>query len=141
MASPAAGQKVVDTASLGSQRISRESLQLQIENEVREAYARLLTAQATIKTEAANQKTAEESVKLARISAESGYATLLDVLQATLDLTSARTNLIRSRQLYLDALADLEHAVSLKFIDWPASSGAAPESDADRPHAGNRACA
>jgi outer membrane protein len=97
------GQKMVDTASLASQRISRDELQLQIENEVREAYARLLTAQATIQAQAANQTTAEESVKLARVSAESGYATLLDVLQATLDLTAARTNLIRSRQLYLDA--------------------------------------
>ena len=116
------GQKVVDTASLASQRISRDELQLQIENEVREAYARLLTAEATIQSQTANQKTAEESVKLARISAESGYATLLDVLQATLDLTAARTDLIRSRQLYLDALADLEHAVSLKFVDWPGSA-------------------
>jgi outer membrane protein len=118
------GQKVVDTASLDSQRVSRDALQLSIENEVREAYARLLTAEATVQAQAANQKTAEESVKLARVSAESGYATLLDVLQATLDLTSARTNLIRSRQLYLDALADLEHAISLKFVDWPGSAAA-----------------
>jgi outer membrane protein len=127
------GQKMVDTASLASQRISRDELQLQIENEVREAYARLLTAQATIQAQAANQKTAEESVKLARISAESGYATLLDVLQATLDLTAARTNLIRSRQLYLDALADLEHAVSLKFVDWPGSSNALRNAAATTP--------
>jgi outer membrane protein len=118
------GQRVTDTAALASQRISRDELQLKIENEVREAYARLLTAEATIQTQAGNQKTAEESVKLARISAESGYATLLDVLQATLDLTAARTDLIRSRQLYLDALADLEHAVSLKFVDWPSSANA-----------------
>ena len=118
------GQKVVDTASLATQRISRDALELQIENEVREAYARLLTAEATIQTQSANQKLAEESVKLARISAESGYATLLDVLQATLDLTAARTDLIHSRQLYLDALADLEHAVSLKFVDWPGKAKA-----------------
>lgn len=118
------GKKVTDTASLASQRISRDALELQIENEVREAYARLLTAESTVRSQAANQKTAEESVKLARVSAESGYATLLDVLQATLDLTSARTNLIRSRQLYLDAMADLEHAISLKFVDWPGSAAA-----------------
>ncbi len=113
------GQTLADTASLASQRVSRDQLELQIAGEVREAYARLLTAQTTIQEQTANQSTAEESVKLARISAESGYATLLDVLQATLDLTAARTDLIRSRQSYLDALADLEHAVSLKFVDWP----------------------
>jgi outer membrane protein len=124
------GQKITDTATLASQHVSRDQLQLEIEGEVREAYARLLTAQATIQAETANQATAEESVKLARISADSGYATLLDVLQATLDLTSARTELIRSRQIYLDALADLEHAVSLKFVDWP-SSAAAVQTDAN----------
>ena len=116
------GQRIVDTATLGSQQISRDQLKLQIAGQVREAYARLLTAEATIQAESENQKTAEESVKLARVSADSGYATLLDVLQATLDLTAARNELIRSRQLYLVAMADLEHAISLKFVDWPNNS-------------------
>jgi outer membrane protein len=124
------GQKIFDTAALDSQRVSREQLELQIEGEVREAYARLLTAQATIQAQTTNQKIAEESVKLARVSADSGYATLLDVLQATLDLTAARTDLIRARQIYLDALADLEHAISLKFVDWP-SNAAAIRADTD----------
>jgi outer membrane protein len=124
------GQKVFDTAALDSQRVSREQLELQIEGEVREAYARLLTAQATIQAQTTNEKIAEESVKLSRVSADSGYATLLDVLQATLDLTSARTDLIRARQIYLDAMADLEHAISLKFVDWP-NSAAAIRADTD----------
>jgi outer membrane protein TolC len=124
------GQKIFDTATLASQRVSRDQLVLQIEGEVRAAYSRLLTAQATIQAQAANQKLAEESVKLARVSADSGYATLLDVLQATLDLNASRTDLIRARQLYLDAMADLEHAISLKFVDWP-SSATAVRADAD----------
>ena len=118
------GQKIFDAATLDSQRVSRDQLELQIEGEVREAYARLLTAQATIQAQTSNQKIAEESVKLARVSADSGYATLLDVLQATLDLTAARTDLIRARQIYLDAMADLEHAISLKFVDWPGNTAA-----------------
>jgi outer membrane protein TolC len=124
------GQKIFDTATLDSQRVARDQLVLQIEGEVREAYARLLTAQATIQAQVANQKIAEESVKLARVSADSGYATLLDVLQATLDLTATRTDLIRARQLYLDAMADLEHSISLKFVDWP-SNAAAIRADAN----------
>ncbi len=124
------GQRIVDTSALASQEVGRDQVRLQIEGEVREAYARLLTAEATIQAAAENQKTAEESVKLARISADSGYATLLDVLQATLDLTASRTQLIRSRQLYLVAMADLEHAVSLKFVDWPGTP-AAVQADVD----------
>jgi outer membrane protein len=113
------GQVVTDNATLASTRISRDQVSLQIENEVREAYARLLNAQTTIQSQTANVKTAEESVSLAQLSADTGYATLLDVLQATIDLTSARTEEIRTKQLYMDALADLERAISLKFVDWP----------------------
>jgi outer membrane protein TolC len=113
------GQVMSDTASLTSTHISRDDTRLQIQNEVREAYARLMNAQQSIESETANVKTAEESVRLARLSADNGYATLLDVLQATLDLTVARSESIRTREIYLDALADLEHAVSLKFTDWP----------------------
>jgi outer membrane protein TolC len=127
------GQKIVDTAALDSQRISRDQLVLQIEGEVREDYAQLLTAQATIRAQAANQKVAEESMKLARVSADSGYATLLDVLQATLDLTASRTDLIRARQIYLDALANLEHAISLKFVDWPGNAAAVQAGTTDAP--------
>ena len=116
------GQTQSDTASLNITHISRDDTRLQIENEVREAYARLTNAQRTIETQAANVHTAEESLRLAHVSADNGYATLLDVLQATLDLTSARTEAIRTREIYLDALADLERAVSLKFTDWPETS-------------------
>jgi outer membrane protein TolC len=113
------GQVITDKATLGSSYVTRDDVHLQVQNEVREAYARLLNAQSTIQSQTANVKTAEESVGLAQQAAESGYATLLDVLQATIDLTSARTEEIRTKQTYMNAMADLEHAVSLKFVDWP----------------------
>ena len=113
------GQTVTDTATLGTAHISKDQTSLQIQSEVREAYARLLTAQQTVESQIANVKTAEESANLAQLSADTGYATLLDVLQATLDLTAARTQEIKTKQLYLDALADLEKDISLKFVDWP----------------------
>jgi len=119
----ARGQVMQDTSTLGSTHISRDQMSLQVQNEVREAYARLVTAQQTVQSQAANVKEAEESVSLAQLSADTGYATLLDVLQATLDLTSARTQEIRTKQLYMDALADLERAISLKFVDWPKDKG------------------
>lgn len=113
------GQTISDTAVLGTAHISRDQTSLLVQSEVREAYARLLTAQQTIQSQASNVKTAEQSVGLAQLSADTGYATLLDVLQATLDLTTARIEEIKTRQLYMDALADLEKAISLKFVDWP----------------------
>jgi len=113
------GQAISDTATLTTTHISRDEMSLQIANEVRDAYNRLLSAQQIIESQEANEKTAEESVRLAQVSADNGYATLLDVLQATLDLTAARGEGIRTRQSYLEALADLERAVSLKFTDWP----------------------
>jgi len=113
------GQVITDRAAVGSSYISRDDLRQQIQNEVREAYVRLLSAQATIQSETANVHTAEQAVGLAQLSADTGYATLLDVLQATIDLTSARSEEIRTKQLYMDAMADLERAVSLKFVDWP----------------------
>ena len=129
------GQAVTDTAVLSQTRISREALCLQIEDEVREAYARLMTAQDTIQAQTANVKTAEESVKLSQVSMETGYATLLDVLQATIDLTAARNQSIRARELYLDAAADLEKAVSLKFVDWPGATAVSPITAASAPPA------
>jgi outer membrane protein TolC len=54
---------------------------------------------------------------LSRNSAEAGYATLLDVLQATLDLTTTRLEFIRAKQRYMNALADLQYAVSLQLTD------------------------
>ena len=120
------GQVITDRATLGSTYIARDALHLQVQNEVREAYARLLNAQATIEAQTANVKTAEESVGLAQLSADTGYATLLDVLQATIDLTSARTEEIRTKQIYMDAMADLERAVSLKFVDWPQNKALSP---------------
>jgi outer membrane protein TolC len=113
------GQAISDTASLNTTHINRDQTRLAIQNEVREAYSRLVSAQQSIQAQATNVKTAEESVRLAQVSADNGYATLLDVLQATLDLTAARGESIRTREIYLDALADLERAISLRFTDWP----------------------
>ncbi|NJK91576.1 MAG: TolC family protein [Blastochloris sp.] len=117
-------------ASLESARISLDSTRRQIQSEVRDAYERLKNAELTVQAQATNILTAEDSLRLSQNSADAGYATLLDVLQSTLDLTTARLEAIRARQRYMKALADLNYAISLTFQD-PPSPVAAPASAPD----------
>lgn len=119
------GKVMSDTASLDSSKISLNTTRLQIQNEVRDAYERLKTAEVLVQDQTANIKTAEDSVRLSQNSADAGYATPLDILQATLDLTTARLEAIRARFNYMQALADLQYAISLKFQDMTESSGKA----------------
>jgi outer membrane protein len=122
------GRVVSGKAALNSVRISEQSARLKIENEVRDAYERLKGAEISVRAQGENTKTAEDSLRLAQNSADAGYATLLDVLQATLDLTTSRLEAIRARQRYMKSLADLEYAISLQFRDGIAPEGAAVSS-------------
>jgi outer membrane protein len=115
-----------DTASLESAKISLNATRLQIQNDVRDAYERLKASEVIVQSQTTNVKTAEDSVRLSQNSADAGYATPLDVLQATLDLTTARLEAIRARYDYMKALADLQYAISLKFQDSPESADAVP---------------
>lgn len=113
------GRKLSAEAALQSRRISLDKTRLQVRSEVGDAFARLQTAGESVRVQGSNIQTAEESVKLSQNSLDAGYATLLDVLQATVDLTTARLEAIRAKQRYMKALADLQFAVSLKFQDEP----------------------
>jgi outer membrane protein TolC len=105
-------------------------MRLQIRSEVADAYERLKSAERSMQVQIFNTQTAEDSLKLSQNSAEAGYATLLDVLQATLDLTTARLEAIRARQRYMNAMADLNYAVSLDFQDQLSSSSPSASSSA-----------
>lgn len=111
------GRVMSDTASLNSSKVSLSTTRLQIQNDVRDAYERLKTTETLVQEQSTNIKTAEDSVRLSQNSADAGYATPLDVLQATLDLTTARLEAVRARYNYMRALADLQYAISLKFQD------------------------
>ncbi|MDX6765158.1 MAG: TolC family protein [Candidatus Methylacidiphilales bacterium] len=115
------GKAISAEAALQGRRVSLDKTTLQVQSEVRDAYARLRTAGESVVIQKGNILTAEESVKLSRNSLDAGYATLLDVLQATLDLSTARLESVRARQRYMNALSDLQYAVSLQFQDDPAA--------------------
>jgi outer membrane protein len=127
------GLVMSDKATLDSTKISLDTMRLQIRTEVADAYERLKSAEKSLQVQTFNTQTAEDSLKLSQNSAEAGYATLLDVLQATLDLTTARLEAIRSRQRYMNALADLNYAVSLDFQDQLPSGSSSASSSAARP--------
>jgi len=124
------GKVASGRAALGSARVSQQKTLLQVEAEVRDAYQRLKGAETALRLQTGNVATAEDAVRLAQNSADAGFATLLDVLQATLDLTTSRLEAIRSRQRYMKSLADLQFAVSVGLKDGSpeagASGGAAP---------------
>jgi outer membrane protein TolC len=64
---------------------------------------------------------AEESVRLAKARFDAGTATQLDVLQAQVDLTTARTNEVEALYNHTVALASLRKAMGVADAFAPAS--------------------
>lgn len=79
-----------------------------IDFSVRRAYLDLKQAEASVKTQQGNVKKAEESMQLSISSVEAGFGTQFDVLQASVDLTTARNVELQARAQYHLALATLD---------------------------------
>jgi outer membrane protein TolC len=121
--------KILDS-QIAQSRIGRDAFYLTVDSEVRKAFYTLQEAKQTIASQSANVKRAQESLELARLSAETGYGTVLDVLQATIDLTRSRNLENEARHRYLSSTAALEQAVSMKVEDWGGGSSLIPAADA-----------
>jgi outer membrane protein len=104
------GRVVQAKSALEQSRLQFTEAQLAVEVEVRTAYS---TFQEATELVDASQKVvaqAEEAVRLATARYDAGTATQLDVLQAQVDLTTARTNLIDAYYQYNVAVARLRKA-------------------------------
>ena len=88
---------------------------LRIESEVRTAYGQLQEARRVIETQKENVERAQESVKLSKLSVETGYGTVLDVLQATTDLSRSKNVESAARYRYIIAIAQIEQSISMRF--------------------------
>ena len=94
---------------------SRESVEL----EVRQDYLNILAAKEQIRATEAFVAEAEEAYKIAAVRYSSGVGTNLDVLDAELQLSTARTNYISALYNYNIGLATLENAMGIPAVIHP----------------------
>ena len=92
-------------------RLQYEQLKLGISLDVRQSYANLSNAKA--KLDVANEQvtTAREALRLARLKLDQGEGIYLEVLTAQSSLTQAEQSQVSARYDYMQAVADLQHAV------------------------------
>ena len=94
---------------------ARESLEL----EVRQDYLNVLSYKEQIRATEAAVAQAEEAYKIATVRYSSGVGINLDVLDAELQLNTARTNYITALYNYNISLATLEHAMGIPAVIHP----------------------
>lgn len=94
---------------------ARESVEL----EVRQDYLNILSYKEQIRASEAAVAEAEEAYKIATVRYQSGVGINLDVLDAELQLNTARTNYITALYDYNIGLATLEHAMGVPAVIHP----------------------
>jgi len=106
-------------ASLESAKINYDDSVHQVELEVQQAYVRLQTARATIRSGQKTVEQADEAVRLASERLSAGAGTQLDVLNAQVQLTTARSTELQARADYNVALADYDRvtATATKYAE------------------------
>ncbi|HEX5176061.1 MAG TPA: TolC family protein [Chthoniobacteraceae bacterium] len=116
-------------ARLASAKINYDDSVQQVELEVQQAYAQLQQARETIQSQQKNVESALEALRLANERLAAGAGTQLDVLDARVALTRARTTELQARADYNTALAEFDRVTATDtiyddgFVD-PLSRGA-----------------
>ncbi len=90
-----------------------ETVKNEVEMGVRAAYLNLLTAEKQIKTLEKNIEQAERMARLAEVSLDLGQGTSIEVLQANLNLMSARKDLSSQIHAFNMALLDYEYSIGI----------------------------
>ncbi len=107
------GQAKQARAQLEAARITYADSVLQVELEVQQAYANLVTQRETIKSQQKNVEQALEALRLANERLAAGAGTQLEVLDARVALTRARTTELLARGDYNIAAAEFDRAVGI----------------------------
>lgn len=105
-------------ASLQSTRSERRRRELAIEESVRGAYSRLVTAYATTEANALSVELANEDLRLAQARYETGAGSFVDLFDARVRAASAETDLIVSRYDFFAALVELERSTGLNLMSY-----------------------
>ncbi|MHA3774185.1 TolC family protein [Verrucomicrobiota bacterium sgz303538] len=110
------GQVKQAKARLESAKVNYEDSVRQVELEVQTAHANLQQARETIESQQKNVEQALEALRLSRERLSAGAGTQLDVLNATVALTRARTTELQARADYNRALAEFDRATALDTV-------------------------
>jgi outer membrane protein TolC len=103
-------------ARLASAKINYDDSVQQVELEVQQAYAQLQQARETIQSQQKNVESALEALRLANERLSAGAGTQLDVLDARVALTRARTTELQARADYNTALAEFDRVTATDTI-------------------------
>lgn len=114
-------QAAVKKAKEGVKVAQEQLLQARetVELEVRQDYLNILSYREQIRATEAAVAQAEEAYKIAAVRYSSGVGINLDVLDAELQLNTARTNYITALYNYNIGLAILEHAMGIPAVIHP----------------------
>jgi outer membrane protein TolC len=116
-----AGRVAQARSALAQMKLTTAEQQLAIDVEVRRAHSTLQEAVELVTASKAVGEEAEESVRLAKARFDAGTATQLDVLQAQVALTEARTNEVEALYNHTVALASLRKAMGVADAFTPTS--------------------
>jgi outer membrane protein TolC len=103
-------------ASLEASKVNYDDSVHQVELEVQQAYANVQTARETIRSQ---QKVVEEALEAVRLATErlaAGAGTQLDVLNAQVQLTTARSTELQARANYNTALAEFDRVTATDTV-------------------------
>lgn len=103
-------------ANLQSTRSEHRRRRLTIEESVRGAHSRLMTAYAATQANAISVELAEEDLRLAQARYETGAGSFVDLFDARVRAASAETDLIASRYDFFTALVELERGTGLYLL-------------------------
>ncbi len=106
------GEVKAARASLEQAKINYDDSVQQVELEVQQAYVKLQTARATIRSGQKTVEQADEALRLASERLAAGAGTQLDVLNAQVQLTTARSTELQARADYNVALADYDRVTA-----------------------------
>jgi outer membrane protein TolC len=110
------GKVKMARASLEASRITYEDSVHQVELEVQQAYANLLTARETIRSGQKTVEEANEALRLAKERLAAGAGVQLDVLNAQVQLTTAESTELQARANYNTALAEFDRVTATDTV-------------------------
>ena len=111
-----AGKVQQARAQLESSKINYDDSVQKVELEVQQSYANLQAARETIRSQQKNVEQALEALRLSNERFSAGAGTQLDVLDARVALTKARTTEIQSRAAYNKELAEFDRVTATDTI-------------------------